>query len=130
MQGIWHQIDFLGACLLIMALSAQLVGLSLGGNILPWSDVWVILPLAASVILLVTFIIVEATTSAVPLIPLKMLRGTLPVSTQIANVCVGMAAYAVRSPIFSTSRALQLTKYTVSLYTPAYVPSDSPGLAQ
>ncbi|OGE50819.1 hypothetical protein PENARI_c015G07221 [Penicillium arizonense] len=94
MQGIWHQIDFLGACLLILALSAQLVGLSLGGNILPWSDVWVILPLVASLILLVAFIIVEATTSAVPLIPLKMLRGTLPVSTQIANVCVGMAAYA------------------------------------
>ncbi|KAJ6038524.1 hypothetical protein N7499_004378 [Penicillium canescens] len=94
MQGIWHQIDFLGACLLILALSAQLVGLSLGGNILPWSDVWVILPLVASLILLVAFIMVEATTSAVPLIPLKMLRGTLPVSTQIANVCVGMAAYA------------------------------------
>jgi MFS family permease len=94
-RGIWHQIDFLGACLLILALSFQLVGLSLGGNILPWSDIWVILPLVTSVLLLVAFIIVEATTSAVPLIPLKMLRGTLPVSTQIANVCVGMAAYAV-----------------------------------
>jgi hypothetical protein len=66
----------------------------------------------------------------VPLIPLKMLRGTLPVSTQIANVCVGMAAYAVRTPILSTSRALQLTKCTVPFYSPAYVPSDPPGLAQ
>ncbi|KAJ5307029.1 hypothetical protein N7508_006044 [Penicillium antarcticum] len=93
-QGTWHQIDFLGACLLILALSTQLVGLSLGGNILPWSDVWVIFPLVASVVLLVAFIIVEATTSAVPLIPLKMLRGTLPISTQVANVCVGMSAYA------------------------------------
>ncbi|CAG8902564.1 unnamed protein product [Penicillium egyptiacum] len=93
-QGIWHQIDVLGACLLILALSAQLVGLSLGGNILPWTHMWVILPLVSSVILLAAFVAVEAKTTAAPLIPLKMLRGQLAVSTQIANVCVGMAAYA------------------------------------
>ncbi|KAJ5238215.1 hypothetical protein N7489_008306 [Penicillium chrysogenum] len=93
-QGIWHQIDVLGACLLILALSAQLVGLSLGGNILPWTHIWVILPLVSSVVLLAAFVAVEAKTTAAPLIPLKMLRGQLAVSTQIANVCVGMAAYA------------------------------------
>ncbi|CAG7927752.1 unnamed protein product [Penicillium olsonii] len=93
-QGIWQQIDVWGALLLILGLSVQLVGLSLGGNILPWSNVWVITPLVGSVILLAVFVAVEAKTSAVPLIPLKMLRGTLPISTQIANVCVGMAAYA------------------------------------
>jgi MFS family permease len=97
-QGIWHQIDVLGACLLILALSAQLVGLSLGGNILPWTHIWVILPLVSSVVLLAAFVAVEAKTTAAPLIPLKMLRGQLAVSTQIANVCVGMAAYAVSSP--------------------------------
>jgi MFS family permease len=96
-QGIWHQIDVLGACLLILALSAQLVGLSLGGNILPWTHIWVILPLVSSVVLLAAFVAVEAKTTAAPLIPLKMLRGQLAVSTQIANVCVGMAAYAVSS---------------------------------
>lgn len=98
-QGIWHKIDLMGAFLLILALSAQLVGLSLGGNILPWSHFWVITPLVGSVILLVAFVAVEATTSAVPLIPLKMLCGALPISTQITNVCVGMAAYAVSTPL-------------------------------
>lgn len=93
-QGIWHQIDVSGACLLVLALSSQLIGLSLGGNELPWSNIWVILALAASVVFLAAFITVEARTTAVPLIPLKMLHGLLPVSTQIANVCVGMAAYA------------------------------------
>lgn len=97
-RGIWHQIDVLGACLLILALSVQLVGLSLGGNILPWTHLWVILPLVSSVVLLAAFVAVEAKTTAAPLIPLKMLRGQLAVSTQIANVCVGMAAYAVSSP--------------------------------
>ncbi|KAJ5085109.1 hypothetical protein N7532_009880 [Penicillium argentinense] len=93
-QGIWHQIDLSGACLLVLALSAQLVGLSLGGNELSWTNLWVILSLVASVAFLGAFVAVEARTKAVPLIPLKMLRGLLPVSTQIANVCVGMAAYA------------------------------------
>lgn len=109
-QGIWQQIDVLGACLLILALSAQLVGLSLGGNILPWTHLWVILPLVSSVVLLVAFVAVEAKTTAAPLIPLKMLRGQLAVSTQIANVCVGMAAYAVSSPVPPVLLELQLTQ--------------------
>jgi MFS family permease len=95
-KGIWQQIDMLGACLLILALSAQLVGLSLGGNVLPWTHMWVVLPLVSSAVLLAAFVAVEAKTTAAPLIPLKMLRGQLAVSTQIANVCVGMSAYAVR----------------------------------
>lgn len=94
-QGIWHQIDLSGACLLVLALSTQLFGLSLGGNELPWTNVWVILSLVASVVLLIIFFVVEARTSAIPVMPLKMLRGLLPIATQISNVCVGMAAYAV-----------------------------------
>lgn len=94
-RGIWHKIDLSGACLLVLALSTQLIGLSLGGNELPWSNIWVVLSLVASVVFLAAFVFVEANTKAVPLIPLKMLRGLLPVSTQIANVCVGMSAYAV-----------------------------------
>lgn len=94
-QGIWQQIDISGASLLVLALSSQLIGLSLGGNDLPWSNIWVIVSLVGSVLLLAAFITVEARTSAIPIFPLKMLHGVLPVSTQIANVCVGMAAYAV-----------------------------------
>lgn len=93
--GLWHQIDFLGSFLLVLALSTQLVGLSFGGNELPWTSALVILPLVASIAFLAAFVAVEAKTKAVPLIPLKMLRGLHPVSTQIANVCVGMSAYAV-----------------------------------
>ncbi|KAJ5081113.1 hypothetical protein N7456_013351 [Penicillium angulare] len=93
-KGLWHQIDVSGSILLVLALSTQLIGLSLGGNELPWSSIWVILPLVASIVFLAGFITVEANTKAAPLIPLKMLRGLHPVSTQIANVCVGMAAYA------------------------------------
>ncbi|KAL1961778.1 hypothetical protein VTN77DRAFT_1065 [Rasamsonia byssochlamydoides] len=96
LRGVWRQVDLSGALLLVLGLSIQLVGLSLGGNELPWDNDWVITSLIASVVFLTLFLVVEAKTSAVPVIPLRMLRGVLPVCTQIANVCVGMAAYAVR----------------------------------
>ncbi|KAH1835374.1 hypothetical protein KXW28_005961 [Aspergillus fumigatus] len=93
-QAILRYVDLSGALLLILGLSSQLIGLSLGGNELPWSSIWVILSLMASLFLLGLFMLVEEKTPAVPLIPSRMLRGVMPVSTQIANVCVGMAAYA------------------------------------
>lgn len=93
---VWQRIDFSGAFLLVSGLSIQLVGLSLGGNNLPWSDPWVIVSLVGSCGLLIGFLVVEATTSAIPIIPLKMLQGRIPVAVQLANLCVGLAAYAVR----------------------------------
>ncbi|KAH2979266.1 hypothetical protein KXW58_003930 [Aspergillus fumigatus] len=93
-RAILRYVDLSGALLLILGLSSQLIGLSLGGNELPWSSIWVILSLMASLFLLGLFMLVEEKTPAVPLISSRMLRGVMPVSTQIANVCVGMAAYA------------------------------------
>lgn len=95
LRSVWKQVDLSGTLLLVSGLSLQLVGLSLGGNELPWDNFWVIASLVTSVVLLGGFLVVEAKTSAVPVIPLRMLRGCLPVATQIANVGVGMAAYAV-----------------------------------
>ncbi|KAL2365027.1 hypothetical protein RJZ56_002077 [Blastomyces dermatitidis] len=94
LSAIWNRVDLSGAFLLIIGLSIQLVGLNLGGNELPWSSPWVILSLVASVLILGLFLYVEATTSAMPVIPLHMLRGKLAVSAQISNICVGLAAYA------------------------------------
>lgn len=96
LSAIWNRVDLSGSFLLIVGLSSQLVGLGLGGNELPWSSPWVILSLVASVLILGLFLYVEATTSAMPVIPPHMLRGKLAVSAQISNVCVGLAAYAVR----------------------------------
>ncbi|UNI22495.1 hypothetical protein JDV02_008381 [Purpureocillium takamizusanense] len=90
----WKRVDVSGALLLVAAISIQLVGLSLGGNELPWTSPWVIGSLVGSLALFAVFFRVEATTSAIPVIPLRMLKGRLPVATQIANVCAGMAAYA------------------------------------
>lgn len=94
---IWNMVDMSGAVLLILSLSTQLVGLSVGGNELPWSNPWVILCLTGSVVLFGAFLVVEKTTKAMPVLPLRMLYGIRPLATQIANLCVGMAAYAVRT---------------------------------
>ncbi|KAF9632734.1 Major facilitator superfamily transporter [Lasiodiplodia theobromae] len=94
LKDIWKKVDFSGSLLLVSAISIQLVGLSLGGNELPWSNGWVIGSLVGSTVLLVLFVVVEAKTTAIPIIPLRMLKGRLPVSAQTANVCAGLAAYA------------------------------------
>jgi hypothetical protein len=91
-----------GALVLVIGISIQLVGLSLGGNELPWSSPWVIIALCGSIVLLAAFLVIETKTTAMPIIPLRMLKGRLPIATQISNVCAGMAAYGVshasRSP--------------------------------
>jgi len=98
-----RRVDFSGALLLVVAVSIQLVGLSLGGNELPWSSLWVIGSLVGSIVLLILFLVVEAKTRAVPVIPLRMLKGALPVLTEISNLSAGLAAYAV---CFEISRSI------------------------
>jgi MFS family permease len=95
-KAVWAKVDFTGAMILVVGISIQLVGLSLGGNELPWGSPWVIGSLLGSSVLLAAFIFVEARTRAIPVIPLRLLRGRLPVAIQITNVCAGLSAYAVR----------------------------------
>lgn len=104
-KEIKAKVDFTGSLLLVTAISVQLVGLSLGGNELPWSNGWVIGALISSIFLLVAFIWVEANTTAIPVIPLRQLRGRNPIAIQLTNVCAGTAAYAVRSYLPSSDKA-------------------------
>ncbi|RAL13519.1 MFS general substrate transporter [Aspergillus homomorphus CBS 101889] len=99
LRAIWRLVDISVAFALTLGLSTQLVGLSLGGNELPWFNVWVVMSLLASVAFFAMFVLIEGRTRAVPLIPLRMLKGVLPVTTQVANVCVGMAAYTLSTLI-------------------------------
>ncbi|KXX73634.1 Vacuolar basic amino acid transporter 2 [Madurella mycetomatis] len=93
-RDTWARVDFTGALLLVVAISVQLAGLSLGGNEVPWGSPWVVSSLVGSVILLLLFLAVEARTRAIPIIPLRMLRGSLPLLIQFSNICVGLSAYA------------------------------------
>ncbi|KAJ4410033.1 hypothetical protein N0V85_004009 [Neurospora sp. IMI 360204] len=87
-------LDLSGATLLVVGLAVQLLGLSFGGNEYPWSSVPVVTALVTSGALLVGFIVVEAKTKAVPMIPLRMLQGWQPSVVQLCNIFSGMAGYA------------------------------------
>lgn len=89
------RVDTLGSVVLVLALLVQLLGLSLGGNELPWNHVAIIGLIIGSFVLLGMFAIVEINTSAIPVVPMWMLRGRLPVSAQLTTVFSGMAGYAV-----------------------------------
>lgn len=108
---IWKKVDLTGALLLVTAISIQLVGLSLGGNELPWSSPWVIASLVGSTAMLALFLVVEARTSAIPVIPLRLLKGSLPLLTQFANVCAGLSAYAVSRSCLTTSSCLEFLAF-------------------
>jgi hypothetical protein len=125
-QSLWQQVDIMGSLLLILGLSVQLVGLSLGGNELPWSNPWIIASIVGSSALLVLFIVTEAKTTAAPVIPLRMLRGVQPICIQIANVCVGAAAYAV-SIQFVFSLFISNADGTVLVQPPTVFPGGSFG---
>ncbi|KAL2260310.1 hypothetical protein VTK26DRAFT_5718 [Humicola hyalothermophila] len=88
------RLDLSGSLTLVLGLVSQLMGLSLGGNEFDWASTPVVGSLVGSVVLLGMFVGVEATTRAVPMIPLGMLKGWQPVAVQLANAFSGMAAYA------------------------------------
>ncbi|KAL7795086.1 major facilitator superfamily domain-containing protein [Trichoderma ceciliae] len=91
--ALWKRVDFSGALLLVAAVSTQLLGMSLGGNELPWGSPWVVGALTGSLVLFAIFIRVEAKTTAMPIIPLRMLRGAMPIATQMANISAGVSTY-------------------------------------
>jgi Major Facilitator Superfamily len=132
LTGIWHQVDILGALFLVLGLSSQLVGLSLGGNELPWGNPWIIISLVGSILLLSLFLLTEARTSAAPIIPLRMLRGLRPICIQVANLGVGMGAYAVSFELCQAPREWLLMRGQFLFNLPLFfqvVLLDSPSKA-
>lgn len=73
----WAQIarvDFLGSLTLVLALTLLLVGLTTGGNIVPWSHPLASVSLPLAVVLLGVFIFVEQKIAREPILPLHFLR--------------------------------------------------------
>jgi MFS family permease len=117
-----RRLDLSGAFVLVLGLVTQLLGLSLGGNDFSWGSSVVIGSLVGSVVLLVVFVVVEAKTKAIPMIPLRMLHGWQPTAVQLTNVFSGMAAYAVSVSSFCSRRDL-LTGTSVHVHGTAVLPS-------
>ncbi|KAK3381747.1 major facilitator superfamily domain-containing protein [Podospora didyma] len=89
-----RHVDLSGASFLVLGLVSQLAGLSFGGNEYPWNSAPVIGTLVGSSVLLAVFLLIEAETKAIPMIPLRMLKAWQAVAIQLTNVFAGMASYA------------------------------------
>ncbi|PQE30576.1 MFS multidrug transporter protein [Rutstroemia sp. NJR-2017a WRK4] len=93
----WRRIDFLGAASLIGFLAFMLVGLNLGGNILPWSHPLVLVALPLSAVCLGFFILVESNPkwAPEPIIPLHLVRQKTVLSVGITYFFTHVSAFTI-----------------------------------
>ncbi|KAM5490432.1 hypothetical protein MaudMau93_002630 [Microsporum audouinii] len=111
-------LDIKGSCLLVSGVSALLLTLNLGGNILPWSHPVVISSLVAFLICVIPFLMIEASAQR-PVMPLKLLStfpqanlifsnffGTMIINTILFNVPLFFQAVKMESLTSSGLRIL------------------------
>ena len=92
----WSRVDLLGSFALVFCLALQTAALSLVGNGFSWTDPNTLLCFCGSLAFLLFFLRIEATTSAVPILPLEMLYRADRAALLIANAGLGIAVYGVR----------------------------------
>lgn len=89
------RIDFLGALTLVSAISLILLGLSLGGNQLPWGAPLVYGSLIAGGVLVAVFLLVEQYVAREPLLPLRVLFNRTPLFVSLGNFCVTISQFGI-----------------------------------
>jgi len=96
-----HAIDWLGAGVLAAGTGSLLLGLVWGGRQYAWGSGHVVLALAAAVVLLVVFGVVERR-AAEPILPFDVLRNPIVAGSVACMALVGMAMFGTISyvPLF------------------------------
>ena len=89
------RVDFLGSSLLISTLVLFLLGVTSGGNLVPWSHplVWISLPL--SFLCFCTFIYVEQNVAREPILPLHFLRDRTILGACLTNWSFHMGMFII-----------------------------------
>ena len=82
------RIDYAGAATLTVALTLLILGLLEGGQAWAWGSTQGIAILAAGAVLLGVFVLIERR-AADPVVPLRLLRNRLLVTTSLVAACVG-----------------------------------------
>lgn len=85
-------VDVAGSATLVGAITLLLLGLSMGGNELDWTSPITIALFIAALLLFGLFYRIE-TRAVAPILPSRMLKGTLAVSNILTNFTSGMAVY-------------------------------------
>jgi EmrB/QacA subfamily drug resistance transporter len=117
-----HSIDWLGAAVLAAGTGSLLLGLVWGGKQYAWSSGHVVVALAAAVVLLAAFALVERRARE-PILPFDVLRNPIVAGSVACMALVGMAMFGTISyvPLFvqgvigtsATSSGVVLTPMTL-----------------
>jgi EmrB/QacA subfamily drug resistance transporter len=91
-EHVHRQIDYLGAAVLAVGLSAIVLFTSLGGTSYAWSSSFIIALIIVSVVMLVLFPFVEAR-AAEPILPLALFRNRTFVVTSAVGFIIGLALF-------------------------------------
>jgi EmrB/QacA subfamily drug resistance transporter len=91
-EEVHHRIDYEGAALLAGALSALVLGCTLGGTTYGWDSPQIIALLALAVVLVGVFIVVERR-AAEPILPLRLFRDGVFRVTSAIGLVVGFALF-------------------------------------
>lgn len=89
------RIDVLGALTLVGAVTLFLVGMSLGGNQLPWSAPTVWGSILVSFVLVLLFGFVEAKVAREPIMPLRVLFSRTPLGVSLTNWFISMSQFGI-----------------------------------
>ncbi|KAK9899963.1 MFS general substrate transporter [Cystobasidium minutum MCA 4210] len=89
------RIDFLGALSMVSAVSLLLVGLSMGGNQLPWNHPLVYGTLIGGGVLVVIFVLVEKYVAREPLLPLRVLISPTPLFVALTCWFITMSQFGI-----------------------------------
>jgi EmrB/QacA subfamily drug resistance transporter len=89
-------IDYAGAGVLTVALTLLILGLLEGGQAWAWGSLQGVAVLAAGVVLLGGFVLIERR-AADPVVPLQLLRNRLLVATSLVAACVGAVLIGLTS---------------------------------
>lgn len=108
-----RRIDVFGAISLVSAVTLGLVGLSLGGNQKEWSDPLVTGSLAAGLVLLIVFVLVEKHVAREPLMPMPVLFRRTPGFVALACWFISMSQFGI---IFNIPLYFQSVEGTSSSY--------------
>ncbi|KAJ5619968.1 MFS transporter [Penicillium lagena] len=116
-----RSIDLTGSFILIVAVTALIMGLNLGGNVFPWSHPLVIVSLVASAILSLIFVLYERNVPR-PVMPVELLSkdprasiifgnffGSMSTNTMMFNAPLYFQAVKLASPTDSGVRLVAAT---------------------
>ena len=108
-KSAFRRVDYLGSIFLTFSLVLFLLGVNLGGNILPWMHPLVSTSLPLSGALLVTFVFVEEKIASEPIIPVRLLIDRTVLTSCLSFWFTFMAFYGI---VYYMPVYLQLLGYS------------------